>query len=135
MLLPSHHITTIELFRSHSIAQAWILFPSRHPNCVLGRDSRSTDDASNFCASLYSMGKGGVKCQDVAPEYGATRKEALINLLSVVEDKIGRMMIRDGREAKEAREGERGMSGGNGSRDGKRREGDGERGGLGGSRN
>jgi hypothetical protein len=81
------------------------------------------------------MGKGGVKCQDVAPEYGATRKEALVNLLSVVEDKIGRMMIRDGREAKEARDAERGMSSGNGVRDGKRREGEIERGGAGSSRN
>jgi hypothetical protein len=95
------------------LAQAWILFPSRHPTCVLGRHYI---DTSKFVAALYSMGKGGVKCLDLGPESAQTRKEALIQLLAAVETEIGIMMLADKKE-KRRRDDERERgSGSSGSR-------------------
>ncbi|KAF1849414.1 uncharacterized protein K460DRAFT_267324, partial [Cucurbitaria berberidis CBS 394.84] len=76
---------------------SWILFPTKHSTCVVGRHPRPPDTSSTFCASLYSMGKGGVKCLDIGPEMGVTRKEVLKKLLGVVELDIGKMMYRDAR--------------------------------------
>lgn len=89
-----------------STAQAWILSPSRHGSCVLGRlpppKERDADaKAPKFCASLYSMGKNGVKTLDYGPKAGQTRKDALSKLLRLVEIRIGEMMMGDEDEAKE----------------------------------
>ncbi|CAO2651900.1 Nn.00g001830.m01.CDS01 [Neocucurbitaria sp. VM-36] len=83
---------------------SWILFPSKHPTCVLGRNPRSVDSSSLFCASLYTMGKGGVICLDIGPEMGETRKEVLTKLLGVVEIEIGKMMLWDGKQRDRERE-------------------------------
>lgn len=64
------------------------------------------------------MGKGGVKCLDIGPEKGETRKEVLTKLLGVVETEVGMMMLRDARRASSV-EGRGGGSGnGNGERGG-----------------
>lgn len=50
------------------------------------------------------MGKGGVKCLDIGPEKGETRKEVLGKLLGVVEVEIGKMMVRDAKGKERERE-------------------------------
>ncbi|KAF1918457.1 hypothetical protein BDU57DRAFT_572656 [Ampelomyces quisqualis] len=93
--------------------QAWILFPSKHPTCVIGRfPSDSTEDPPKFCAALYTMGKGGVKSLDCGPKMGTTRKEALMRLLGSVENDIGKIMVGDKREKREREEGRGGRGGG-----------------------
>ncbi|KAF2126908.1 hypothetical protein P153DRAFT_398993 [Dothidotthia symphoricarpi CBS 119687] len=82
-----------------SSALAWILFPAKHPTCVLGRHPKPPDSESKFCASLYSMGKGGVKCLDIGPEMGESRCKVLGKLLVLVEVEVGRMMLKDARRA------------------------------------
>jgi hypothetical protein len=99
----------LRLLLTFFLAQAWILFPSKHPTCVIGRvpDSHRvaefSGDRPRFCASLYSMGKGGVKGLDCGPKMGLTRKEALMKLLAHVETNIGWMMIEDKEDMKEIR--------------------------------
>jgi hypothetical protein len=90
----------------------------RQPTCVTGRvpPEDATDSGPKFFASLYSVGKGGVKGLDCGPKQGQTRKEALNKLLLQVETDIGRMMIvdrRERREREEAREREGRRNGGN----------------------
>jgi hypothetical protein len=91
-------------------AQSWVLFPSRHPTCVLGRHCKPTNDDQKFVAALYSMGKGGVKSLDLGPEIAPTRKQVLIQLLEAVETEIGVMMVND-KKQKRDKERERGGSG------------------------
>jgi len=85
--------------------QSWILSPLKPPSCILGRHPPPKDPNSSkqkiidpslaFCASLYSIGQGGVRSLEVGPEVGRSRKEALERLLEVVEMEIGRMMLND----------------------------------------
>lgn len=76
----------------------------RHPDA--GKEN-ADKDGPKFCAALYSIVKGGVKCLDFGPRMGQTMKEALIKLLRLVETRIGEMMIDDKEDARE-----RGRSGG-----------------------
>jgi hypothetical protein len=64
----------------------------------------SVDPDAAFCASLYSMGKGGVRTIDLGPEVGGSRKEVLVKLLEVLETEIGRMMLNDWYHARKVRE-------------------------------
>ncbi|KAL6708580.1 hypothetical protein ACN47E_002561 [Coniothyrium glycines] len=86
---------------------SFILLSSAHPTCVLGAVPRPPDVHSAYCASLYSMGKGGIKCLELGPEYGANRKDALRGLLERVEKEIGSMMVRDEKKKDRERERER----------------------------
>ncbi|KAH7386020.1 hypothetical protein BKA66DRAFT_569331 [Pyrenochaeta sp. MPI-SDFR-AT-0127] len=85
---------------------SWILFPSRHPTCILGRHPKPPNDSHAFCASLYSMGKDGAKYLVLGPEMGISRKKVLMKLLVIVEREIGRMMFRDAKRANAGEAGE-----------------------------
>ncbi|KAF1945920.1 hypothetical protein EJ02DRAFT_368243 [Clathrospora elynae] len=91
---------------------SWILCPGKHTTCVIGRILNPRDSACTYIASLYSMGKGGVKCLDFGPEKGKTRKEALTRLLSLVEEEIGGMMLRDAKRSKAEAQARRGSGSG-----------------------
>jgi hypothetical protein len=88
----------------------------RHPPPTEEKDADK--DGPKFIASLYSMGKGGIKCLGFGPMKGQTRKDALSKLLRLVEVKIGKMMMADREEMKESERdregGGRSRSGGNG---------------------
>jgi hypothetical protein len=89
--------------------------PERLPDKI--RIVEPNEEKPKFCASLYSMGKGGVKGLDCGPKYGQTRKEALMKLLTHVETDIGWMIIEDKeriRENRKREEGGRSKSTGNG---------------------
>ncbi|KAH6883092.1 hypothetical protein BKA58DRAFT_464968 [Alternaria rosae] len=85
--------------------QSWILSPLKCPSCILGRHpppkasanssskQKAVDPSTAFCTSLYSIEQGGVRSLELGPEMGSSRKEALGNLLGVVEMEIGRMML------------------------------------------
>jgi hypothetical protein len=91
------------------------LSPLKPPSCILGRhpppkspgtsshkQKAIIDPSLAFCASLYSIEKGGVRSLEVGPEVGSSRKEALERLLEVVETEIGRMMLNDNYHARKA---------------------------------
>lgn len=76
------------------------------PSCItlVGRHPRDT----TYLASLYSIGKQGLRGLEYGPEVGGTRLEALHKLFNAVEMEIGRMLVRDGKRAdREAQEGRR----------------------------
>ncbi|KAF2643822.1 hypothetical protein P280DRAFT_514816 [Massarina eburnea CBS 473.64] len=79
--------------------------PQLQPSCLLGRHPKpSATNTTPFCASIYSLSKSGSRTLEYGPENGKTRKEALGRLLDVVEGEVGKMMIKDAREAGKERD-------------------------------
>ncbi|KAF2867699.1 hypothetical protein BDV95DRAFT_502440 [Massariosphaeria phaeospora] len=88
----------VQLLGSMISNLSWILFPPKEPYCMLGRHPKPPDASSQFCASLYSMGKGALRNLELGPEFGATKLQAMAKLLYSVEVEIGKLQLKDARK-------------------------------------
>jgi hypothetical protein len=121
---PSFHRVAFLRYTESTTALSWMLYgTTKQGTCILGRHPPLKSSASSlhppppidpdsaFCASLYSIGKGGIRILDIGPEVGASRKEVLVKLLEVLETEIGRMMLNDWYHARKTKEGSASGSG------------------------